>query len=219
LPFCLIGAVFVAALVFVVALISRRRLPYSAEETAQAEAASKAHMDRTAPSLSPWTPAALADLACQWQGTAGGLSVGQNTGQIVSLSQPQAVTWLTFSLSLKGSRGFLHLHTSDRKLRLEIGPGGFRIAVDGQLLGSLREDDGSLFDSNGQPVGRYHRYRGARWQMGSRSLSSRYGPLEIHGRRIAEINDALGRRGGLFQSGAVQRPLIRLPDAGLTAKE
>jgi hypothetical protein len=219
MPFCLIGVVFVAALVFVVVLISRRRRPYTAEESAQAEAAAKAHLDQTAPSLSPWNPTALADLACQWEGRVGGLSIGQYEGRMMSLSQPDLVTWLSFSLSLKGSRGFLRLRTSVRELCLEIGRGGFRLTVDGQLLGSLRERDSVIFDSSAQPVGRYQRYRGARWQMGSHSLSSRYGPVEFRGRRIAELNDALDRSGGLFRSGAAQRPLVRLLEPSLTGEE
>jgi hypothetical protein len=202
----------------VVVLIIKRSRPYSAEESARAETAAQVHLDRAAPSLSPWTPNALADLACQWRGAAGGLSVGQYAGQIGSLAHPE-ITWLAFSLSLKGSRGVLRLRASDRELRLEIGPRGFRITVDGQLLGSLREDDGLIFGSDAQPIGRYHRHRGMRWQMGSRSLSSRYGAVELRGRRLAEINDALDRSGGLLRSGATQRPLLRLAEPELTTEE
>ncbi len=218
-PFCLMGVAFVGALILVIILGRRRSQPYSAEETAQAEAAAETYLDRTVPALLPWTPEALADLACQWRGTRGGLVIGQHQGQVVSLSQPDGPGWLAFALSLKGYRGFLHVLTSDREIRLEIGPGGFRVTVDGQLLGSLREKDGALFDSQAQPIGCYRRYRGLRWQMGSRSLSTRYGPVELYGRQIAEVSDGLNWGGGPLGRDDARRPLIRLRGTELTYEE
>ena len=46
--------------------------------------------------------------------------------------------------------------------------------------------------------------------MGNRSLTPHYGAIEMSGRVIAEMNDALNWGGGLFDAGDAQRPLIRL---------
>lgn len=218
-----LACVFFAAIALAVAALAivmvKRSQPYTPPEMAQVEAAAAAHAAHSSPALLPWTRAALADLACQWRGSQGGLTVGRYEGQVTSISQPQAAGWLTFYLSLKGRQGVLRLRTSEREVQLAIERERLGVAVNGQALGSLRESDGTIPDSGEQPIGCYQRYRGLRWTMGSRSLSARYGPVELRGRRVAEVSDSLNRGGGPFSAGEAGRPLIRLCVADLTDEE
>lgn len=218
-PFCCLGSFALLGFGLVTLMILRQSQPYSAQEMAQAEANASEFFSRTVPTLLPWQPGALTDLSCQWQGTRGGFTIGGYQGVIRSLSNPEGQSLLAFSLSLKGSRGFLRLHTSDREVRLDIEADEVRVAVGGQPLGSIHMREGTIFDSGGQPIGRYQRYRGLRWQVGSAPTSSRYGPLELYGRTVAEINDGLVRSGGLLTGNAASRPLVRSLAPDLTLEE
>jgi len=100
-------------------------------------------------------------------------------------------------------------------VRLDIEANEARVTVGGQTLGSIRLCEGTIFDSGRQPIGRYHRYRGWRWQVGSAPTSSRYGPVELYGRTVAEVNDGLIRGGGLLTGSAASRPLMRNPSTAL----
>jgi len=104
-------------------------------------------------------------------------------------------------------------------VRLDIEANEARVTAEGQPLGSIHLREGTIFDSGGQPIGRYHRYRGLRWQVGSAPVSSRYGPLELHGRTVAEVNDGLVRGGGLLTGNAASRPLMRNLVPDLTSQE
>jgi hypothetical protein len=104
-------------------------------------------------------------------------------------------------------------------MRLNIEANEVHVAVGRQPLGSIHLRDGTIFDSEGQPIGRYHRYRGLRWQVGSAPTSSRYGPLELHGRTVAEVNDGLVRSGGLLTGSAASRPLLRNLASDLSPEE
>jgi hypothetical protein len=208
-PFCLCGTVGLFICGFVALAFWLRSRPYSAQELANAEAAASDYLARATPALLPWTMAALADLACQWEGTRGGLLVGQHTGQVKSLGRPDQPGLLAYYLSLKGRNGFLRLRTSEREVRLDIAANDVRVTAWGQPLGSIILQDGALLDGAGQPLGRYHRYRGLRWQVGSALTSPRYGPVELHGRTVAEVNDTLIRSNQLFAADAARRPLLR----------
>jgi len=93
------------------------------------------------------------------------------------------------------------------------------MSVSERPLGSIRLPDQTLLNEGEQPIGCYHRYRGLRWQVGSASASSRYGPVELHGRRMAEVNDGLVRGGGLLTGSAASRPLLRNLSPDLTPEE
>jgi hypothetical protein len=166
--------------------------------------------------------------------------IGQYQGVVKSLSNPDGPGLLAYYLSLKGRRGFLRLCTSEpfdpstglrtgfardklragsgqdrRELRLDIAANEARVTLGGQALGSIQLREGTIFDSQGQPVGHYQRYQGLRWQVGSAPMSSKYGPVELYGRTVAEVNDGLVRSGGLLTSNAASRPLIRNPSTTL----
>jgi len=98
-------------------------------------------------------------------------------------------------------------------MRLDIKANEMQVIAGDQFLGSIRLNKGTIFDSGGQPIGHYHRYRGLRWQVGSAPVSSRYGPVELYGRTVAEVNDSLVRSGP-WAGGAASRPLVRnlVPD-------
>jgi hypothetical protein len=266
IPFCCLGVFTLLGFGLVILMISRQSQPYSTQEKAKAEAAAETYLSQTVPTLLPWTPSALADLSCQWQGTRGGFTIGQYQGLVKSLSKPDGPGLLAYYLSLKGRRGFLRLRTSEpfdpstrlrtgpaqdrpfdpaplgytrdrqdrpfgvypersrraqdrREVRLDIEANEVRVSVEGQPLGSVHLHEGTIFDSGGQPIGRYHRYRGLRWQVGSAPTSSRYGPLELHGRTVAEVNDGLVRSGGLLTGSAASRPLVRNLAADPTPEE
>ena len=205
--FCGLGlfAVLVFGLVFLIIL--RRSRPYSAQEMIQVESRASDFASQTVPGLLPWT--SLADLSCQWHGTWSGLIIGEYRGVIRSLSNPNAPGLLACYLSLKGTHGFLHLHSSAHEARLDIKANAAQVTVGGRFLGSIRLDEGTIFDSGGQPIGRYHRYRGWRWRIGSTPLSPRYGPVELYGRTVAEVNDGLVRSGPSWNDSAARRPLVR----------
>jgi hypothetical protein len=230
-PFCCLGVFTLLGFGLVILMILRQSQPYSAQEKAEAEAAAETYLSETVPTLLPWTPSSLADLSCQWQGSRGGFTIGGYQGVVKSLSNPDGPGLLAYYLSLKGRRGFLRLCTSEpfdsaplgytrdrqdrREVRLDIEANEARVTVGGQLLGSIYLREGTIFDSGGQPIGRYHRYRGWRWQVGSAPTSSRYGPLELHGQTVAEVNDGLVRGGGLLTGSAASRPLLRNPSTAL----
>lgn len=139
---------------------------------------------------------------------------------VKSLSNPDGPGLLAFYLSLKGSRGFLRLHTSRHKVRLDIEANEARVTVEGRPLGSIRLSDQTVLNEGGQPIGRYHRYRGLRWQVGSVLASPKYGPVELQGRTIAEVNDGLILRGsGLLVGSAASRPLVQNLTPTLTPEE
>ena len=213
-PFCCLGVFVLLGFGLVILMILRQSQPYSAQEMGQAEASASDFISRTVPTLRPWQPSALTELSCQWQGTRGGFTIGQYQGVVKSLSNPDGPSLLAYHLSLKGSRGFLRLHTSEREVRLDIEANQAHVTVQGRPLGSIHLHEGTILDSGGQPIGRYHRYRGLRWQVSSAPTSSRYGPLELHGRTVAEVNDGLVRSGGLLTGSAATRPLVRnlVPD-------
>lgn len=217
--FCLLGGFALLVFGVVIFVIVRRSQPYTAPEIAQANAAADAHFAATVPALLPWNASALADLACQWQNPKGAPLFRRGIGQVTSIRQPDHTGWLAFYLDTKGNRGFVRLHASDRKVQLQIEQGNIRVTVDGSPLGWLRESDGTIFDSNARAVGCYHRYRGMQWWMSSQPLTPRYGAVELYGRAIAEVNDALIWGNAPFKTDAAQRPLIRLSVAALTAEE
>jgi hypothetical protein len=207
-PFCCLGVFTLLGFGLVILMILRQSQPYSAQEIAQAETSASDFFSRTVPTLLPWTPNALTDLSCQWQGTRGGFTIGGYQGVVKSLSNPDGPGLLAYYLSLKGRNGFLRLCTSEHEMRLDIEANEARVTVEGQTLGSIHLCEGTILDSGGQPVGRYHRYRGWRWQVGSAPTSSRYGPLQLYGRTVAEVNDGLVRGGGLLTGSAASRPLV-----------
>ena len=214
--FCCLGlfTILVFGLVFLVIL--RKSRPYSAQEMDQVESRASGFASQAAAGLLPWT--SLDDLSCQWHGTVSGLIIGEYRGIIKSLSNPNAPGLLACYLSLKGRQGVLHLRTSAHEARLDIKADVAQVAVGGRFLGSIRLDEGTIFDSGGQPIGRYHHHRGLRWQIGSTPLSSRYGPVELYGRTVAEVNDGLARSGP-WSGDAARRPLVRNLAPNLTPDE
>ncbi len=208
-PFCFVGAFILLGFGLVLFVNSQRSQPYSAREMAQAEAGASDFFSHAMPTLLPWRPDALADLAARWEGTRSGFLIGEYKGMVRSLSYPDRASRLACYLCLKGRRGFLRLRAPGREMRLDIAAGEAHVVSDEQPLGSIRLNEGTIFDREGQPIGRYHRYRGWRWQMGSVPTSSRYGPLELRGRTVAEVNDALVRGSGPFVADSARRPLVR----------
>ncbi len=204
--FCGLGLFTILAFGLVFLLLLRRSRPYSAQEMERAESRASDFVSHAAVGLLPW--GSLTDLSCQWRGTRGGLIVGKYRGVIKSLSNPDAPGLLACYLSLKGTQGSLHLRTSAHEARLGIEANVAQVTVGGRFLGSIRLGQGTIFDSEGQPIGRYHRHRGLRWQIGSAPLSSRYGPVELYGRTVAEVNDGLSRSGP-WSGDAARRPLVR----------
>ncbi len=75
------------------------------------------------------------------------------------------------------------------------------------------------FDARGQTIGRSNRYRGVRMWMGSRSVTPRYGTVELYGRAVAEVNDALNWGSGFFDTGDARRQLVRVKIESLTTDE
>lgn len=206
--FCIIVLV-VLVFGFLILLRLLRSRPYGAQETAQAKARASDFVSRTVPTLLPWQPGALADLAAHWEGTRGGFVIGEHQGVLKSLSNLDGPGLLACYLSLKGNQGFLLLCTPEHEVRLDIETDGANVAVEGQPLGSIHLREGTIFDSGGRPVGRYHRQRG---------LSPRYGPVELYGRTVAEVNDTLVRGGEFLLDGGA-RPLVRNLTPDLTPEE
>jgi len=216
--FCCVGGFGIVAFGLVLWVVMQQRRPLTPQEIAQTETAADAHFAATAPALLSWNSGALSDLACRWEGSQRGLTRGEYLGCVMSVRQPNAA-WLTFYLSKKGTEGFVHLRASDRAIRLDFAGANMRVAVDRAPLGTLREKDGSILDARGQTVGRYYRYRGLRLWMGSRSVTPRYGAVELYGRALAEVNDALNWGKTLFDTGDARRQLIRAKIESLTTEE
>jgi hypothetical protein len=216
--FCCAGGFGIIALGLVVWVVMQQRRPLAPQEIAQAETTAEAYFAATMATLPTWNSGALSDLACRWEGAKTGLTRGQHQGRVMSVRQPSAA-WLAFYLTIKSAEGFVRLRASDREVRLEVVGANWRVTVDQSPFGSLRENEGSLFEARGQAIGHYQRYRGARMWMGSRSLSARYGAVELHGRTIAEVNDALNWGGGLFNAGDARRQLVRVKIESLTTEE
>jgi hypothetical protein len=216
--FCCVVMFMVLGFGLVLFIILRQSQPYSAQEKSQAETNAADFFSQTVPNLLPWQQDALADLAARWEGTRGGFAVGQYQGVIKSLSQLDQSGWLACSLSRKGSQGFLNLRSTEHEVRLDIAGYEVQVNVEGRSLGSINLRDGTILDSTGQSIGRYQRYHGLRLQVGSQPLSARYGPLELHGRTVAEVSDGLVRSSALFDPGT-SRPLLRNLVSDLTQEE
>ena len=195
----------------------RHSRPLAPSEIAQAESSAAAHFAATVPMLLAWDASALDDLACRWEGTKGGIIRGEYLGRVTSIHQPQRA-WLAFYLCLKGDQGLVRLRTSEREVRLDIQRGQARVSVNQTPLGWLRESDGAFLNEPGQVIGCYKRYQGWRWTMGNRSLSPRYAAVELGGRMIAEVNDALNWGAG-SGSEDTRRQLIRMRTENLTDDE
>ncbi len=183
--------------------------PYSAQQMAQAETNATNFLAQAMPQLLSWRPEALADLAARWEGTRSGFLPRQYQGTVKSLASPDQPGWLAYYLSLKGSQGLLLLRTTESEIRLDMAGTEIRVTGNGQPLGRMPRDGGAIFDPSGQPIGQYHRYQGWRWSMGSAPVTKKYGPLELHGRTVAEISDALVRGSSPFVADSTRRPLIQ----------
>ena len=203
-------AILLICLISLFALLRHRPMP--AAEIAQVDASAEKFLAQE--NLLAWNVSALTDLACRWEGTKTGLTRGEYQGRVMSVSQP-ARAWLAFHLALKADQGFMRLRSGAQEMRIEFRGGVARI----DALGSWRENDGHLFDAKQQYLGRYTRFQGLRWTMGNRSLTPHYGAIEMSGRVIAEMNDALNWGGGLFDASDGQRPLIRLLAPDLSSVE
>ncbi|MBU0494949.1 MAG: hypothetical protein KKA73_12290 [Chloroflexi bacterium] len=192
----------------------KRHQPYTAQEMTQAEAKASDLVSRVGPTLWPWQPGALADVADHWEGTRGSdsLWIEWHQGTVKSLSHPASPGLLAFYLSLKGGRGFLRLYTYEHEVRLDMAPGLVHVTSRGKPLGSIRPSitTQTISDSTGQPIGRYQRFKGS-------LVSTNYGPVELCGRTVGEVNILVRRRDALFDH--APRPVIRnlLPD--LSAEE
>ena len=209
---CLLTGLAILLLCLLLFITVLRQRPIPAVEIAQADASAQKFLGQAA--LRDWNASALTDLACRWEGAKTGLTRGEYQGRVMSVSQPDSA-WLAFYLTLKADQGLMRLRSAAQEMRIEFRGGIARI----DALGSRRENDGHLFDAKQQYIGRYKRFQGWRWTMGNRSLTPHYGAIEMSGRVIAEMNDALNWGGGLFDAGDAQRPLIRLLAPNLSSVE
>lgn len=222
--FCIMMVFFLlmAGLNFWLSRSSRR--PFTPEETAQIDAAAEAYFAQTIPNLLPWSTPTLAGLSCCWQGERHvSFTTRRHEGWIPSLSHPEGRGPVAFHLVQKGLYRVVHLRTSIHQVRLELEGDEGRVTGRYGTLGKVRLADGTLLDEAGRPLGQYHHQPGRlRLTVGSAPLSSRYGPVELNGRTVAELNDGLvWRKGswGIFTGEATHRPLIRRLAPDLTDEE
>lgn len=159
------------------------------------------------PGLLPWERGALSDLASRWEGGRSGFITGLYRGVVKSLGHMDKGR-LAFYFVMKWSHGVLLLRTGHKEVRLDFAGGYADVTVDGRLFGGIQARAGGLFDVGGQPAGRYHRYTGMRLKMGSMPLSTNYGAVEIGGRQVARMCDALIWGVGPFAEGSRSRQLI-----------
>jgi hypothetical protein len=223
---CLCGIVIILLAGLFILWHRHYRQPYSAEKKAQAETAAQTYLAQAVPTLQAWTPSCLPDLSCQWRSAESGHLGWRNAGQVVSIGDPTGPGLLAFYVHLKGKWGFLRLCPSEGEVRLDIEAtdrlssvgvskgkltvtGEIKITVGQQPLGSIRLPDGVILNSAGQSIGCYHRYQGRRGFSEGIPRQSRYGPVELHSRTVAELNDVLIPGRPLFDTDPAHRPLIR----------
>jgi hypothetical protein len=170
----------------------------SAQEALQAE--TEEYFASVVPQLLHWQAGSLLDLSSHLEMTGiSALGSVHYQGTLMSLSQPKEPGWLAYEMRLKRAKGPLLLRTSSRAWQLDIERGFADVVVDGTPLGRLRVRgrETTLLDVDGRPIGRYYRQRrglvitAVVWQKGL--FDPAYGPVEIHGRSIAEINNNLIR--------------------------
>jgi hypothetical protein len=141
----------------------KRSGPYTAEEAAQAETEAQAFLSSAVPTLLPWGPGSLADVADRWQGTRPSWRTGKidsERGTIGSVSQPEGPAHLAFAISRKGVRGFVRLCTCQHELRLEVLGRSVNVTCRGVPLGAAT--GGGLvkityMDASRQVIGFYDR--------------------------------------------------------------
>ena len=146
-------------------------------------------------------------------------------GRVPSLAAPQRA-YIDFDEQLKFGAGLLRLRTRTSGLELAIpGVGVTRVlvSVDGVPVGFLErtEDEVVLVGENGRVRGRYHRhpltFLGLRVEAPRLNLEPYYGPVELDGRVVAELN----RNPLIVPDGLAPQlvPLLRNVVADLTDEE
>jgi hypothetical protein len=180
------AALFVATAVAFFLWAYKRSGPYTAKEAAQAEAEASAFLSSAVPSLIPWFPGALADVADRWQGTRPCWWTGKidsEQGTVGSVSQPDGPGHLAFAISSKGVHGFVRLCTSEYELRLEILGRGANVMSRGRPLGVMSGGGltkMTLMDPSRRVIGSYDRR--------TFSLMRReYGEIVVRGRTLGEL--------------------------------
>ncbi len=191
--FLLIASIIVAAFI-----VSTRRLSRTFGEAGRVLGTDTAtYFADAVGTLLPWDSSAWSDLSShlEMSGIAKPGSVHYR-GAIKSLSQPQERGWLVYEMRLKWrADGMLVLRTSAHALQLTLqnnSASSVQVLADGIPLGSLREQGGdiALFNTMGQPIGKYNRYRRKlQWRpYGVEDVEPGYGALAIGDRQLAEMN-------------------------------
>ncbi|MBN1146903.1 MAG: hypothetical protein JXA78_06590 [Anaerolineales bacterium] len=143
--------------------------------------------------LRPWEAGALGDFSSLIE-YAGRAALGnlQYRGTVQSFSEPESA-WLVFDLQLKRMHGAMLLRTTRHRLQLDFGGFGNKpvgVRVDGAPFGSIRDNAVvALFDVQARQVGVYHQHRFAlNAQPTDYNVKSYYGPVELEGRPLGELN-------------------------------
>lgn len=148
----------------------------------------------TVPTLLPWELSqALPDMSslCRSRRSGSGLGGGRShcRGTMHSLSN-HGKAWLAYVVNTHRRYGTVELYTSKNRLLVDVrgdpSRRGYRVAditVDRDRLGSVRLEDGELYDAAGRPLGCM---RGGRIMLMQGMVN--YRTVDLRGRAIAEIN-------------------------------
>ena len=146
------------------------------------------------PQLQPWEPDAPTDFSSQLE-IAGRSALGKlhYRGVVKSLGQSDLPGWLAFDLQLKFGKGPMLLRTAGHSLHLDFGGIGSRtvlISMNEQPFGAIQEAaEVGLLDTQERQIGCYKQHRlalGA--SLSDHARNPYYGPVEIAGRALAELN-------------------------------
>ena len=182
------------AIIVVSAIFIFRRFNQINKDAGQRLAADKeTFFQRVEPDLLPWQAGAIADLSSKVE-YAGRSGLGQShyRGTIQSLNKPEAA-WLAFDLRINVGKGSLHLRSARYEIRLDFAGLGYKpvqIFENQAPFGTIMEGNiMQLLDVAGRDWGTYHQHKLAMGvQPSDYNLKPYYGPVEIDGKKIAELN-------------------------------
>ena len=193
-PVCFVG--LVALILGGIFLFSKKYRAISTQVTQDLNQASDDFFAEITPQLLPWQTEALADLSAYleyssraWWGRV------DARGKIKSISQPDAPGWLAFDLHIKNFKGRMILKSATRSWQLQflgLTKKEVPVEVDGEPLGTIQNarKEILLLSPDGQTTGHYRRHQllGGFVNLTSYAQTPYFGPVELNGRQVADLN-------------------------------
>ncbi len=227
---CLVITIFfvgIAALLFgVFFLFFKKSRAISTQVAQDLSQSGDEYFAEVTPQLLPWEATALADLSAylEYSSHAGRGRVHAR-GKVKSLSRPDAPGWLAFDLRIENFKGAMILKSAECDWQLQflgLTAKETPVEVDGVPLGSIQQarQEVLLLSPDDRPIGCYRQYQllGGLGGLTKRAQTPYFGPVELNGRFLAELN----RNPILLKpltGKALPPPLVKNLAANLTAEK